>query len=83
MARPATRTFKLPKGPGSALAHALARNVVASRLAEQLSQEALATKAGLSARTLQRVERHEVIADLETLAQLAEALGVPAAQLLA
>lgn len=83
MARPPSTTYQLPSGPGAALALVLARNVKKLRLSQKLEQAQLAEKAGLSRRTLQRVEGREKIADLNTLAQLAAALGkTPAALIL-
>lgn len=82
MPRPRKSLPQLPDSPGAALAHVLARNVLAARDKQGLAQEALATKAGISRRTLQRVEGPEGVADLNSLAQLADALGLPAAHLL-
>lgn len=76
MARPRTVLHKLPKGPGSDLARVLAYHVLARRSAQELSQQQLATKAGISKRSLLRVEGPEGVADLNTLAKLAQALEV-------
>lgn len=82
MARPRKSLPKLPASPGADLAHALARNVLAARLAKDIAQDVLAEQAGLSRRTLQRIEGPEGVADLNSLAQLAAALGTHPSQLL-
>jgi transcriptional regulator with XRE-family HTH domain len=53
----------------------LARNVRAARLAAGLTLEALAAKAGISLRSVTRVERAEHIPRPATLAAIAAALG--------
>lgn len=45
------------------------------RKRQELSQQALATKAGISQGQLSRIERLENVPDLKTLLKLADALG--------
>lgn len=59
-----------------------ATSVRRARLAAGLSQQTLATQAGISLRTLARIERGEDTL-VGTLTAIADALGVPVADLLA
>ena len=69
MARPRGRGAPLPR-------------LRALRIARLLTQEQLAALAGVSAQTVLRLEREGARAELRTIARLAEALGVPPAELL-
>lgn len=65
------------------LAATVALNLKRTRLSRQLSQEALAAKAKLSVSYISMLERGQRSPPLDTLEQLASALGVPALKLLA
>lgn len=52
-----------------------------ARLAKGLSQQTLATQAGIALRTLSRIEAGEDM-NVRTLEALADALGLPASELL-
>lgn len=58
-------------------AESIAANVARLRLDRELTQEALARKAGLSRVALGKIERGSVVPRARTLAELARALGVP------
>ncbi len=60
----------------------VAENLKAQRTRKKLSQEALAAKAGLSVSYISMLERGERTPPLDTLEQLAKALGVTPTQLL-
>lgn len=62
-------------------AECLAANVARLRRDRQLTQAALAEKAGLSRVALGRIERAVVVPRARTLADLAQALGVPVREL--
>ena len=51
------------------------------RRVRQLTQVGLAERSGLSARTIRRVERRQTPLRIDTLAALADALGVPVKRL--
>ncbi len=59
----------------------IAANVARLRLDRQLTQEALATKAGLSRVALGKIERGSVVPRARTLVDLAKALAVPIGEL--
>lgn len=59
----------------------LGRNVRAARLAAGLTLEAVAAKAGISVRSVTRVERAEHVPRPETLAAIAKVLGTTPAEL--
>lgn len=61
----------------------IAANVARLRLDRQLTQEALAAKAGLSRVALGKIERGSVVPRARTLADLAKALAVPIGELVA
>lgn len=82
MPRPRTRKYRLTRGPGADLAHALARNVLAARARAEMPQSRLAQEADIGLRTMQRIELAEAVADLNSLAKLAAALGVKPSDLL-
>jgi transcriptional regulator with XRE-family HTH domain len=60
---------------GSAIRAVLARNVRRLRLARGLSQEALAADAGLHQGLISEIEHEAANPELDTLGQLATALG--------
>jgi len=72
----------VPARDPSAIAAALSRNVRALRLGKHLTLDALATQAGISRGMLVQVEQGRTNPSLATLCRLANALGVPLAQLL-
>jgi transcriptional regulator with XRE-family HTH domain len=57
--------------------HIVARNLRALRAAADMSQEALARRAGISQRAVSNAERAEQSPTLDTLAALAKAFRVP------
>ena len=59
----------------------IAANVARLRLDRQLTQDALARKAGLSRVALGKIERGAVVPRAQTLADLGKALGVPIGEL--
>lgn len=59
----------------------MATNLRRIRHDKQLTQEELADSAGLSARYIGAIERADVSASVTVLGQIAEALGVEAAEL--
>ena len=59
-----------------ALTDTVSRKLKATRLKKKLSQEALATKAGVSVSYISMLERGQRSPPLDTLEQLASALGV-------
>jgi transcriptional regulator with XRE-family HTH domain len=59
----------------------IARRVRELRLAKDWSQKRLATEAGLSTDGISRIERADRSPQLETVAQIAAALGMPLAKL--
>lgn len=59
----------------------LARNVATIRKAKNLSQEAVALKAGISLRSVQQVERQERWPTIPTVELIATALEVPMVEL--
>ena len=59
-----------------------AHNLKAQRLKKKLSQEALASKAGISVSYVSMLERAERTPPLDTLESLASALGVTPVSLL-
>lgn len=65
------------------LATAVAKNLKRARLARKLSQESLAAKAGISVSYISMLEREQRSPPLDTLEQLAAALGVKPVALLA
>ncbi len=60
----------------------VARNLKTTRLARKLSQHALAAKAGLSVSYISMLEREQRSPPLDTLENLAGALGIRPAALL-
>ncbi len=67
----------------AALADRFAANLKSERLRKKLSQEALASKAGLSVSYISMLEREQRTPPLDTLESLARALGVSPTALLA
>ncbi|MFZ5617681.1 MAG: helix-turn-helix domain-containing protein [Pseudomonadota bacterium] len=65
------------------LKEVLAKNLRRKRHDQKLTQEELAERAGLSARYLGAVERGDVSASVTVLGQIADALGVEPAELVA
>lgn len=65
------------------LAKAMATNVRRLRLAQELTQEDLADRAGLSSRYIGAIERADVTASVAILGKLAEALHVEPSELIA
>ena len=65
-----------------ALGQIVAENLRAVRTSKKLSQEAVASKAGLSVSYISMLERGERTPPLDTLETLAKALAVPALELL-
>lgn len=65
------------------LTAAVAKNLKRARLARKLSQESLAAKAGISVSYISMLEREQRSPPLDTLEQLAAALGVKPVALLA
>ena len=63
-------------------ASALAQNLSALRAQQNVSQAAVAARAGVSERSVRKIERGEVWPDLDTVARLAYALNVTASALL-
>lgn len=59
------------------------RHLRSSRSGDRVTQEELAAKAGISVSYLSMLERGERAPHLDTLARLAEALGVPLSELFA
>ena len=59
-----------------ALTDVVSRNLRTQRLRKKLSQDALATRAGLSVSMISMLERGQRGATLETLEKMAKALGV-------
>jgi len=72
----------MPRSPSQSLRAILARNVRDFRVAQGLSQEALADKCELHRTYVGSVERRERNVSLSTLELLAKALGVSVPQLL-
>ena len=66
----------------ASLAEKCSTNLKAQRLKKKLSQEALASKAGISVSYVSMLERAERTPPLDTLESLASALGVSAVSLL-
>jgi transcriptional regulator with XRE-family HTH domain len=64
------------------LADRFATNLKAERLRRKLSQEALASKAGLSVSYISMLERGQRTPPLDTLESIAKALAVSASALL-
>jgi len=64
------------------LAATVAHNLKAYRLKRKLSQDALATKAGISVSYVSMLEREQRSPPLDTLESLAKVFGVPARDLL-
>jgi transcriptional regulator with XRE-family HTH domain len=60
----------------------MATNLRRARHAQELTQEELAERAGLSARYLGSIERAAVSASVTVLGQLAQALGIDACDLI-
>ena len=60
----------------------MAKNLRGKRHDQQMTQEELAERAGLSARYVGAVERGDVSASVTVLGQIAEALGVEPGDLL-
>lgn len=65
-----------------ALRSILAQNLRSLRAEKELSQEALASKAGIDRTYVSALERERYAVSIDTLEKLADALGVPAASLL-
>ena len=65
-----------------ALRSVLARNLRVLRLERGMSQEALASKADLDRTYVSSIERSRYSATIDTLERLADALNVPAVDLL-
>ena len=65
-----------------ALRSILARNLRSLRAERQMSQEALASKASIDRTYVSALERERYAVSIDTLEKLADALGVPAAELL-
>lgn len=61
---------------------AVGRQIAAERTKVEMSQEALAERAGISRKSLSRYEQGERDATLGTLVSIADALGMPLTQLL-
>jgi len=59
-----------------ALTDTVSRNLKSQRLKRKLSQDALATRTGLSVSMISMLERGQRGATLETLEKMAKALGV-------
>lgn len=59
------------------------RHLRSSRSGERVTQEELATKAGISISFLSMIERGERAPHLDTLSRIAEALGVPLSEFFA
>jgi transcriptional regulator with XRE-family HTH domain len=59
-----------------AILHEVGHRLAAARLARNLTQAALAEKAGVSKRTVERVESGEVAARLSGLVRVCRALGL-------
>ncbi len=70
------------KAEHSAITAALAVAIRRERARQGLSQEELAARVGIAARHLQKIEAAEVNLTLRTLAKLADAVGVSAADLI-
>jgi len=60
----------------------LGKNIAKRRYAKNLSQDALAAEAGISNRTLQKLELAQTDPQFSTLEKLAEVLGVEVKDLL-
>lgn len=60
----------------------IANNLKKVRLAHQLTQESLATKAGLSTNYYARIERAEVKPTIETLEKIVKALNIKSSEIL-
>lgn len=60
----------------------LAKNLQYQRKLQGISQEKLAEKAGITVRTIQRIEGRKVCPHMHTVQQLAEALGIQVDELL-
>jgi transcriptional regulator with XRE-family HTH domain len=65
------------------LKEVMARNLRRKRHDQKLTQEELAERAGLSARYVGAIERGDVSASVTVLGQIADALGVEPAELVA
>jgi transcriptional regulator with XRE-family HTH domain len=59
-----------------AVLHELGTRIVGARLAQNLTQAALAEKAGISKRTLERLESGEVATQLSGFVRVCRALGL-------
>ena len=65
-----------------ALRSILAQNLRSLRAERQMSQEVLASKANIDRTYVSSLERERYAVSIDTLEKLADALGVPASELL-
>src|SRR6266568_2718113 len=79
---PAVGSLARSKNNMAGLADKFAVNLKSERLRKKLSQEALASKAGLSVSYISMLERGQRTPPLDTLESLAKALSVSATSLL-